>query len=177
MNWAQNSMVVVNPRAKPLRMVKYTGEFYTMKHYSYYVAVGAVRIKATSTNTSITSVGFKNPDGSINIPEVANNSTSAISPVIQVGTQSFTPALPAMSANTFMLGGTPSTGNWVPGTTAVLNAPLRHTISPITGTLGVYDIEGTSCQTSQRSDLRENARGWSGTGRTRAERKPLPVYT
>ncbi len=164
MNWAQNSMVVVNPRAKPLPTVKYTGEFFTMKHYSYYVAVGAVRIMASSTNTSLTVVGFKNPDGSI-ILEVANNSSSAVSPVIKVGTQAFTPALPAMSANTFVLGGTPNTANWVPGTTAVQVTPLKRTLSPVSGTLGVYDMRGRLVKLLNSPTSGENREGmvWDRT--------------
>jgi glucosylceramidase len=144
MTRAQNAMVMINPRAKPLPTVKYTGEFYIMKHFSYYISPGAVRVKSANTASNLIVSAFKNPDGSI-IVEVSNSGTSNISPVIQVDTLAFTPTLAASSANTFILGGNPDTRDWLPATTpsSVQYTPVKKTISAATsGTLGVYDVRG-----------------------------------
>jgi len=142
MTRAQNAMVIINPRAKPSPTVKYTGEFYIMKHYSYYISPGAVRIKSTSTAKNPTVCAFKNPDGTI-IVEVSNSATSTISPVIKVDTMVFTPTLAASSVNTFILGGNPDTHNWTPGvTTSIQYTPAKSVVAEGSGTLGVYDIKG-----------------------------------
>ena len=139
---AQNAMVIVNPKGKPLPTIMYTGEFYMMKHFSYYVAIGAYRVKTTTSGTGLTSTAFKNPDGSI-IVEVMNYNKTTTSAVITLGTQSFTATLPDSSANTFILGGNPDTRNWTPGsTTNVRYTNSKQTALGVSGTIGVYDISG-----------------------------------
>jgi glucosylceramidase len=136
---AQNSMITINTASNP-KVVRYTGEFYVMKHWSYYIAQGAVNIKVTNTNTNLAACGFKNPDGSI-ILELQNLGL-ALSPLIQVGSQAFSPALSASSVNTFILGGNPDTHDWVPVTAVQYDPPPKKIIAGLKGTWGVYDIKG-----------------------------------
>jgi glucosylceramidase len=145
---AQNSMITINTSSKA---VTYTGEFYIMKHWSYYIAQGAARIQVTNSNTNLTACGFKNPDGSI-ILEVQNKSASAVSPIIQVGVQSFTPTLAASSVNTFIIGGAFNTHDWTPGIVSGLQyTPLRRDVSSARGAVGVYDIKGRLIKALDRS--------------------------
>ena len=52
-------MVTVDPKA---RTVTYNPEFYVMKHFSRFIAPGAVRL-GTSGSLSANAVAFDNPDG------------------------------------------------------------------------------------------------------------------
>ncbi|MGA3081854.1 MAG: chitobiase/beta-hexosaminidase C-terminal domain-containing protein [Terracidiphilus sp.] len=79
-------------------------EYYTLGQYSKYVLPGAVRIYSSNT-PAIASVAFQNPDGSTAL--IAYNvSASSQSLQVQWGTQSFSYALPALSAVTFTWTGT-----------------------------------------------------------------------
>jgi len=148
---AQNAMVIVNPKAKPLPTIKYTGEFYMMKHFSYYVAIGANWVKTTTSGTRLTSTAFKNPDGSI-IVEVMNYNSTSTSCIVKLGSQSFTATLPDSSANTFIFGGNPDTKNWTPGvTSAIQYTNPNQTALAASGTIGVYDISGRLVKTLSRS--------------------------
>jgi hypothetical protein len=152
---AQNSMITINSSNKT---VKYNPEFYIMKHFSYYIAVGAVRVHATNTDNNLLAVAFKNPDGTI-ILEVQNSSNSTVSPVIKVGTKVFTPALPASSINTFHIGGPDEQKNWVPAT-EVQFKPHPSSVTAIKGPVGIYDIRGRLVKVVDRASGRVSAYGW-----------------
>ncbi len=59
--WKQNSMVVVDPDKGTVR---YTPEFYVMKHYSHFISPGAVRL-GLAGQWAGNAVCFSNPDGSM----------------------------------------------------------------------------------------------------------------
>ncbi|KRD59641.1 beta-glucosidase [Flavobacterium sp. Root935] len=81
--------------------------FYIIGQISKYVKPGAVRISSSSTNGSISSVGFKNPDGSIALV-VYNSGGSSNTIKVVSGSSAFNYAVPASSAVTFTWGaGTP----------------------------------------------------------------------
>jgi glucosylceramidase len=157
----QNSMITITPSSQ---RVTYNPEFYVMKHWSYYIRVGAVHIDCRNSNNSLRTVAFKNPDGTV-ILEIQNSSNSTISPLIRVGTKEFTPALSASSVNTFNIGATDEpAGNWVPAT-GVQYVPPKRTVAAITGPVGIYDIRGRLIKVIDRSSARANAGGaiWDRT--------------
>ena len=171
MTRAQNSQITVT---FPAGTVTYNPEFYIMMHWSRYVPPGAIRIGATSTNSSLRAVAFKNPDGTI-IVEVQNTSTGTISPLIHVGSQQFTPALAASSVNTFNIGGTEPASNWDPSqpVSVQYTAPKRTVPAVVTGPLGVFDMKGRLIKVLDRSSVKVNASGvfWDrtdGSGRKAA---------
>lgn len=137
----QNSMITINPASKS---IKYNPEFYVFKHWSYYIRPGAVRVSCTNSNNSLKATAFRNPDGSI-ILEVSNTSSSTVSPLIRVGTKEFTPAIEGSSVNTFNIGGTEPSGDWVPATSytsPIKCTPQKLRVVGAQGPLGVYDIRG-----------------------------------
>ncbi|MFC1453005.1 glycoside hydrolase family 30 beta sandwich domain-containing protein [Verrucomicrobiota bacterium] len=58
--WEQNSMITIDPQT---RQITLNPEFYVMKHFSRFIAPGAVRIAPQGPWTG-NSVAFTNPDGS-----------------------------------------------------------------------------------------------------------------
>lgn len=78
--------------------------YYIIGQISKFVKAGALRISSSSTNGSIISSGFKNPDGSIAL--VVYNSGSANTIRIVSGSSSFDYSVPAASAVTFNWGAT-----------------------------------------------------------------------
>jgi len=58
--WNQNSMITINGDKKE---IIYNPEFYVMKHYSYFISPGAVRLHLRG-NWAGNAVAFKNPDNS-----------------------------------------------------------------------------------------------------------------
>jgi hypothetical protein len=155
MTRTQNSMITVTPATQTVR---YNPEFYIMKHWSYYVRPGAVRVNSTNTNSSLRAMAFKNPDGTI-ILEVSNTSSGTISPTVKVGSQMFTPALLGSSVNTFNIGGNERAGDWVPGTSVQYAPPKKITVS-VTGTLGVYDAKGRLVKIVNRTQALANGDLW-----------------
>ena len=86
--------------------------YYIIGQISKFVKPGAVRIGSASTNGSILSVAFKNPDGSIALV-VYNSSGSANTIKVVSGSSAFNYAVPATSAVTFNWGaGNPPAGNF-----------------------------------------------------------------
>ncbi|MCP2028835.1 glucosylceramidase [Flavobacterium sp. HSC-32F16] len=85
--------------------------YYIIGQISKYVKPGAVRIGSSSTNGSILSVGFKNPDGSIALV-VYNSGGSSNTIKVVSGSSAFNYAVPGLSAVTFTWGAgtTPPTG-------------------------------------------------------------------
>jgi glucosylceramidase len=163
MTRAQNSQITITPSSGT---VTYNPEFYIMMHWSRYVKPGAVRVAASSTNGSLVPCAFKNPDGTI-ILEVS--STVAVSPLIRVGSQEFTPALVASSVNTFNIGGTEPASNWNPATpveeSAVQYTSPKRIFTAVTGVLRVYDIKGRLVKVLDRSSAKASAGGilWDRT--------------
>jgi hypothetical protein len=155
---AQNAMITINSTNKT---VKYNPEFYIMKHFSYYIAVGAVRVLFTNADTNLLAVAFKNPDGTI-ILEVQNSSNGTVSPIIKVGTKVFTPALPASSVNTFHIGGPDEQKNWVPAT-EVRFQPRQMSVAALQGPVGIYDIKGRLIKVVDRASGRVSPYSWDRT--------------
>ena len=169
---SQNSLVTINTSSKT---VTYNPEFYIMKHFSHYIVPGAVRIGSTSNNSSLNTVAFKNPDGSI-ILEVANNSNSAVSPVIKLYDKTITPSLPGKSANTFKMGGADITETWTPGKGSIVGRrtpEMRKMPSrPALGSWGIYDPAGRLIKRGGSSPMEVDRRcflsGKAGAGKTSA---------
>ncbi|WP_264536469.1 RICIN domain-containing protein [Flavobacterium sp. N1736] len=106
--------------------------YYIIGQISKFVKPGALRISSSSTNGSIVSAGFKNPDGSIAL--VIYNSGSANAIKVVSGTSAFNYTVPASSAVTFTWGaGTP----------------------PVTGLPGYYNI--ISRNSNKGLDVADNA--------------------
>lgn len=106
--------------------------YYIIGQISKFVKPGAVRINSLSTNGSIISVGFKNPDGSIAL--VVYNSGGSNTIKVVSGSSAFNYSVPASSAVTF---------NWGTGT------------PPITGFPGYYNI--ISRNSNKGLDVADNA--------------------
>jgi glucosylceramidase len=94
--WPQNALLVVDRTAKKLTA---TAAYYTFRHYSQYIAVGATRISVSgsgdaykgASNTSfdtLNALAFKNPDGSI-VVEAYNKNTSPKTTIVAVGSASY----------------------------------------------------------------------------------------
>jgi glucosylceramidase len=161
MTRAQNSMITITPASQK---VTYNPEFYVMKHWSYYVRVGAVRLSfGKNSNNNLRHAAFRNPDGTI-ILVIQNSSSGTVTPLIQIGTKEFKPALAASSVNSFNIGGTEPARDWVPAT-SVTYMPPKRTVAPIRGPVGIYDMKGRLIKTVERAAIRENADGalWNRT--------------
>jgi glucosylceramidase len=90
--------------------VTYGIEYYTMGHFSKYVAPGAVRIYSSNAD-GLVSAAFVNSDGSKALV-VYNDSTSTLTVPFQVqwGSQSFAYTLPSLAGATFTWTGAQSGG-------------------------------------------------------------------
>jgi glucosylceramidase len=106
--------------------------YYIIGQISKFVKPGALRISSSSSNGSIFSAGFKNPDGSIVL--VVYNSGSANTIKVVSGSSAFNYSVPASSAVTF---------NWGAGT------------PPVTGLPGYYNI--ISRNSNKGLDVADNA--------------------
>ncbi|MEP6804429.1 MAG: RICIN domain-containing protein [Flavobacterium sp.] len=106
--------------------------YYIIGQISKFVKPGALRVSSSSTNGSIVSAGFKNPDGSIAL--VIYNSGVANTVKVVSGSSAFNYAVPASSAVTFTWGaGSP----------------------PVTGLPGYYNI--ISRNSNKGLDVADNA--------------------
>jgi len=95
-----NPLVTINSKTgEPTRTI----EFYTLGHYSRFLAPGAYRIYSSNT-PSVVSVAFLNPDGSKELVAF-NNSNREERFTVQWGSRSFGYSLPAQGAATFVWGG------------------------------------------------------------------------
>lgn len=159
MTRAQNSMITITPASQT---VTYNPEFYVMKHWSYYIRTGAVRVLTSSSNSNLRVMSFKNPDGSI-ILEVQNNASSVVSPLIRIGTKEFTPSLAASSVNTFNIGGNEPAGNWVPATGVQFTPAKKIINSTAKGMIGIYDIKGRLIQVLDRTGSNTSDLNWDRT--------------
>jgi len=94
--WNQNSMITINGTA-----VLYNPEFYIMKHYSYFIFPGALRLNLKG-NWAGNAVAFKNLDGSTVIV-ICNALTTQQNLNFSYETNSFTAQLEPKSFNTFVI--------------------------------------------------------------------------
>jgi glucosylceramidase len=86
--WPQNALLVVDRSSKKLIV---TPAYYVFRHFSQYIAPGAIRIKSTGTNDS---VAFKNPDGNI-VVQLYNKGDSSKKMIIAVGRVLYQNEIPA----------------------------------------------------------------------------------
>lgn len=94
--WKQNALIVVNGQNK---MVTYTPEYYLMKHFSYFIPAGAIKL---STNGNFEDLlAFKNPNGKI-IIVAANRQNEDKMIAIKIGDKYFRVELNARSFNSFV---------------------------------------------------------------------------
>ncbi len=104
-------------------------EYYTLGHYSKYVWPGATRIY-TSSASAVTSVGFRNPDGSMAIISF-NNSIASQTFWVPWGMQSFSYNLAPPAAVRF---------TW------------RGAQSGVPEILATWQIQGSSCSSESGSE-------------------------
>jgi len=95
--WNQNSMITINNSTS----VVYNPEFYIMKHYSYFIFPGAVRLTLKG-NWAGNAVAFKNLDASIVIV-ICNALTNQQNLHFSYNSYKFTALLEPRSFNTFVL--------------------------------------------------------------------------
>lgn len=93
-NWAQNAMISIDTVQKRIR---YNPQYYAVKHFSYFVAPGAKKIKTSGNYTN--QVAFLNPDGSV-VVVIGNTTTSPVSLGIKIGGSMTTASIPAKSFST-----------------------------------------------------------------------------
>jgi O-glycosyl hydrolase len=112
--------ITINSSTSYTRNVAY----YIIGQISKFVKTGAVRIGTTIAGTNITTVGFKNPDGSIALLAY-NANTSATTVKIVNGSNAFDYSIPPSSAVTF---------NWSTGPAVAVTGV---SVTPTTGTVSV----------------------------------------
>ncbi|MDQ6472434.1 Ig-like domain-containing protein [Flavobacterium sp. LHD-80] len=123
--------------------------YYIIGQISKFVKPGALRIASLSTSGSITSVGFKNPDGSIALL-VYNSGSSSNTIKVVSGSSAFDYAVPASSAVTF---------NWSAG------APVAVTgvsVSPTTASVGVNSTQQLTATVAPSNATNQNVT-WSSS--------------
>jgi glucosylceramidase len=96
--WKQNAMVTVDPDTQG---VVYNPEFYVMKHFSRFIAPGAVRM-GVSGGMAGNAVAFENPDGS-RVAVVANPLKTERQCVLGEGSRTISFILSPESFNTVVL--------------------------------------------------------------------------
>jgi len=94
--WVQNSMVTIN---KTTGEVRYTPEFYVMKHLSRYVQQGASLLTVSDNNDLL---AFRNPNGTI-VMVVANTSATDKQQILKISDKYIDITLKANSFNTIVL--------------------------------------------------------------------------
>jgi glucosylceramidase len=118
--------------------------YYIIGQISKFVKPGAVRISSSSTNGTIQTVGFRNPDGSIAL--VVYNSGSANTIKVVSGSSAFNYTVPASSAVTF---------NWSAGSPPSSSFPGYYNIISRNSSKGldVADNSTTSGGRIQQYDI------------------------
>jgi len=149
--------ITVNNSTSYTRNVAY----YIIGQISKFVKPGALRIASSSTSGSITSVAFKNPDGSTALV-VYNSGGSSNTIKVVSGSSAFNYAVPASSAVTFSWGAANPiavTGVSVSPTSATITAgqtqQLTATVSPnnATNTAVNWSSSNTSVATVNSNGL------------------------
>ena len=97
--WAQNSLVVVDPRTGTAR---YTPEYHLMKHLSHFVRPGARRLETASWTGYENQLAFSNPDGSV-VVVMQNDLVDPLPVRVAVGDRMVAPTLPPDSFNTLVI--------------------------------------------------------------------------
>ena len=95
--WAQNSLIVVNPKTKQF---EFTLEYYVMKHISHFVEQQAEFIPSTGSYTDL--LAFRNPDNSIVVIE-GNMESEAKVVELLLEKKKYQIQLPAYSINTIVV--------------------------------------------------------------------------
>ncbi len=95
--WAQNSLVVVDPKEKNYR---FTPEYYIMKHASHYVLPDAYVLKTEGAFTNI--LAFRNEDDSI-VLIIANETSESRTISVQVGDRVYKPCVKPYSISTLFI--------------------------------------------------------------------------
>jgi hypothetical protein len=92
------------------------------------------------------------------------NTGNAGNNVIRVGSQQFTANLLAASMNTFLLGGSQDTANWVPKLTVdAWYTPPKQPVTAVRGIMTVYDIKGRVLKVIDRTDAKTGNMVWDRT--------------
>lgn len=94
--WKQNSLIIVD---RPTSTIRYTDEFYLMKHLSHFIQPGSKMIKVSNIDNTL---AFKSADGKIVIV-IYNPSDSEAKQSISVANRRFDVTLPAKSINTVFI--------------------------------------------------------------------------
>ena len=87
--WPQNALLVVDRSAKKLIV---TPAYYVFRHFSQYIAPGALRV--ATTGTAVDAMAFKNPDGSI-VVAMYNSGTAARTTTVAIGSTRLQFSIPA----------------------------------------------------------------------------------
>ncbi len=95
--WRQNAPIIVHSETNA---VIYTPQYYLTKHFSYYIAPMARRIKAEGNFAD--KIAFQNPDGEV-VLIVKNSADTDLSVAINVGGVKAKPTIPAHSISTFRI--------------------------------------------------------------------------
>ncbi len=97
--WCQNALIQVDSKTKQIR---YTPEYYAVKHYAHFIQPGAYQIGAFEWNKEREGVTYRNPDGSVVI--VIGNWSGAHSEVsVKVGRGYVNMVLPPKSFTTAVI--------------------------------------------------------------------------
>jgi len=88
-NWPQNALLTVDRTARKLNV---TPAYYVFRHFSQYVAPGALRV--ATTGTAVDAMAFKNPDGSI-VVAMYNSGTAARTTTVAIGSTRLQFSIPA----------------------------------------------------------------------------------
>ncbi|WP_236061422.1 ricin-type beta-trefoil lectin domain protein [Actinacidiphila acididurans] len=130
--------------------VDYTVEYYTMGHLTKFVKPGAVRIASTD-NSTIRNVAWKNPDGSKAL--IAYNESSSPQQLrVNWGNENFAYTLPGGASATFTWAGTQGTGGGSTGHTGTITGYGGKCVdvagaNSANGTaIQLYDCNGTTAQ-------------------------------
>lgn len=99
-NWKQNSMINIDRNTKEVR---YNFEYYIMKHFSRFVAPGAVRIGSFGYDEG-RSIAFRNPDGRV-VCMLSNPASESRNITIYAGRDHYDIRLEADSIYTVCIGG------------------------------------------------------------------------
>jgi glucosylceramidase len=97
--WKQNSMITVNSSTKA---IVYNPEYYLLKHFSYFIQIGAKKIKTSGDNSEL--LAFINPDKSV-IVIAENKEESEKNFRLQIGKKEISVRLQPHSFNTFKIMG------------------------------------------------------------------------
>ncbi|MGN0854976.1 MAG: glycoside hydrolase family 30 beta sandwich domain-containing protein [Kiritimatiellia bacterium] len=97
--WCQNALIQVDSKTKKIR---YTPEYYAVKHYTHYIAPGARQIGAFEWNKEREGVAYRNPDGTL-VVVIGNWSGADSSVSVKLGEKYLNATLPARSFNTFVV--------------------------------------------------------------------------